>query len=95
MKVKCNKETCITTDCDERHPNKCKYLTIYKSVNLTLTVPSFISSLKKRVTSFNSSINQIESINMSMVPQIRNLTHKLDIGNSKKEINRHDIFSGN
>ena len=30
-----------------------------------------------------------------MVPQIENLTHKLDIGNSKKEINILDIFSGN
>ena len=30
-----------------------------------------------------------------MVPSIHNLTHKLDIGNCKKEINIHDIFSGN
>ena len=30
-----------------------------------------------------------------MVPQIENPTHKLDIGNSKKEINIHDIFSEN
>ena len=30
-----------------------------------------------------------------MVPQIENPTHKLDIGNSKKEINIHDIFSAN
>jgi hypothetical protein len=28
-----------------------------------------------------------------MVPQIENPTHKLDIGNSKKEINIHDICS--
>ena len=30
-----------------------------------------------------------------MVPQIDNLTHKLDIGNCKNEINMHDILSGN
>ena len=30
-----------------------------------------------------------------MVPQIENPTHKLDIVNSKKEINIHDIFMGN
>ena len=32
---------------------------------------------------------------MSMVPQIENPTHKLDIGNSKKYINKHDIFNAN
>ena len=32
---------------------------------------------------------------MSMVPKIENPTHKLDIGNSKKEINKHNIFIGN
>ena len=32
---------------------------------------------------------------MSMVPQIDDLTHKLDIGNCKKEINIHDSFSWN
>ena len=30
-----------------------------------------------------------------MVPQIENPTHKLDIVNSKKKINIHDIFMGN
>ena len=29
-----------------------------------------------------------------MVPSIHNLTHKLVIGNCKKENNIHDIFSG-
>ena len=30
-----------------------------------------------------------------MVPKIENPTHKLYIGNSKKEINIHNIFIGN
>ena len=59
VKVKCNKETWNATDCDERHPNKYKYLTINKSVNSTWTVPIFISSWKKKVTSFNSFVSLI------------------------------------
>ena len=50
---------------------------------------------KSYIIQFVSKLIQFESLNMSMVPQIRNLTHKLDIGNSKKEIKIHDIFSGN
>ena len=95
MKVKCNKETSNTTDCDERHSNKCMYLTIAKSVNLTSPVPTFFFILKEKsyIIQFISKLNQFESLNMSMVPQIENITHKLYVGNSKKEINLHNIFS--
>ena len=44
---------------------------------------------------FISKLNQFESLNMSIVPQIENPTHKLDIGNSKKDLNIHNIFSAN
>ena len=55
----------------------------------------FILKENSNIIQFNSKLNQFESLNMSMVPQIENPTHKLDIGNSKKEFNIHDIFSAN
>ena len=45
------------------------------------------------IIQFISKLNQFELQNMSMLPPIENLTHKLDIGNSKKKINIQDIFS--
>ena len=62
---------------------------------MTCSYIYFILKEKSYIIQFISKLNKFESLNMSMVPQIENLTHKLDIGNSKKEINIHDIFSGN
>ena len=55
----------------------------------------FIFKEKSYIIQFISKLNQFESLNMSMVPQIENITHKLYVGNSKKEINFHNIFSWN
>ena len=55
----------------------------------------FILKENSYIIQFIRKLNQFESLNMSMVPQIDNPSHKLDIGNSKKEINIHDIFSAN
>ena len=62
---------------------------------MTCSYIYFILKENSYIIQFISKLNQFESLNMSMVPQIENPTHKLDIGNSKKEINIHDIFIGN
>ena len=55
----------------------------------------FILKENSYIIHFISKLYQFESLNMSVVPQIENPTHKLDVGNSKKEINIHNIFSMN
>ena len=55
----------------------------------------FILKEKSYIIQFISKLNQFESLNMSMLPQIENSTHKLYVGNSKKEINFHNVFSWN
>ena len=63
--------------------------------NMTCSYIYFILKEKSYIIQFISKLNKFDSLNMSMVIQIDNLTHKFEIGNCKKEINIHDIFSGN
>ena len=63
--------------------------------NMTCFYIYFILKEKSYIIQFISKLNKFESLSISMVPQIENLTHKLDIGSSKKKINIQDIFSGN
>ena len=55
----------------------------------------FILKEKRFIIQFVSKLNQFKSLNISMLPQIENITHKLYVGSSQKEINLHDIFSWN
>ena len=55
----------------------------------------FILNEKGYIIQFISKLNKFESLTKSMVPQIENLTHILDIGNTKREINIWDNFSEN
>ena len=65
-------------------------------IDMTWSFIYFIFKEKSYIIQFISTPNQFDSLNMSMVPDIDILTDKLDIGNSKKkQINIHDIFSGN
>ena len=64
-------------------------------IDMTCFYINFILKENSYVIQFVSKPNQFESLNMSMVPQIENLTQKLDIGNSKKKNNIHYIFSAN
>ena len=95
VKVKFNKETCNTAYCDEKHPNKLLHNNKVCNLYITCSQIYFIFKEKSYIIHFISQFNQFESLNTSMVPKINNLTQKLDIGNCKKKINIHDIFSGN
>ena len=59
---------------------------------VTCSYINFILKENSYIIQFLSKLNQFESLNMSIVPQIENPTHQLYIGNSKKEININDIF---
>ena len=63
--------------------------------DMTRSYIYFILKENSYIIQFISKLNQFELQNMSMLPPIENLTHKLDIGNSKKKNNIQDIFSGN
>ena len=52
--------------------------------DMTCSYIYFISKEMSYIIQFISKPNQFESLNMSLVPEIENRKHKLDIGNSKK-----------
>ena len=53
-------------------------------IDITCFYIYFILKENSYIIQFISKHNQFESLNMSMVPQIENPTHKLDISTSKK-----------